>query len=462
MSQSDDIVIVESTTVAEKATENVAEKTTNVYREQRIASSGMGFLLQQMRTSTTSNSVSVAKKRKLEEDVAQPEVKKARVQPIAVEYPLLNKECVGELKCELVQTIRDCYNEGTTPKFNFAKDCGENNFVRSCKFSPTGTHLITESADRRVRIFDFKDDKLDLKKSILNGDLIYDMIWDRFGENFATASGGSPIKLWNTDGQQMATYHGINHMDELDFAHALAFDFNGEKLYATYRGVLRRFDVNRPGAQISEIKTFDSMQLGQKSILSCIEMSPAMQGVYAIGSFGAGVGLYSDFTNSCDTVVPTQSRFITCLQYSSDGQRLFVGSRKSSVIECFDVRNFAKSLAQYSRPVTNGQRVYLRVDPSDRYMFSGSTSGDIRIFDLANASATNTVVEPTWMISNASKSTVAGLDIHPSEPFIATTHGQRVFPMPLNDENDEADIPDKNQYLGLTEGFDNSLKLWKF
>lgn len=61
-----------------------------------------------------------------------------------------------------VQIVQDCYNQGTTPKFNFAKECGENNFVRSCKFSPTGSHLITDSVDRRVRVFAFEDDKVKL------------------------------------------------------------------------------------------------------------------------------------------------------------------------------------------------------------------------------------------------------------------------------------------------------------
>lgn len=94
-----------------------------------------------------------------------------------------------------------------------------------------------------------------LDRSILNGDLIYDLAWDLFGEHFATTSSGSPIKLWDTNGQQVAVYRGINHMDTLDFAYSMAFDLSGEKLYAGYRGVVRRFDINRPGDQASELKT---------------------------------------------------------------------------------------------------------------------------------------------------------------------------------------------------------------
>lgn len=36
----------------------------------------------------------------------------------------------------------------------------------------------------------------------------------------------------------------------------MAFNANGDKIYAGYKGVIRRFEVNRPGAQISQLKTY--------------------------------------------------------------------------------------------------------------------------------------------------------------------------------------------------------------
>jgi WD40 repeat protein len=271
----------------------------------------------------------------------EPQKCKQPIRPETVQYKLLEETVPGYVQLEPLQIISDCYNEGSTPKFNFSTDCAENNYVRSCKFSPTGTHLITDSEDRRIRIFDFDEEKATLKKSILNGDLIYDLIWDPFGENFVTTSGGSPIKLWDCDGNQIASYHGINHFDELDFAYCMAFDLNGQKLYAGYCGIIRRFDVEKPGAQISEFKTYGKIlnscfnifnlvkkQGGQRSILSCIDMSPAMQGVFCVGSFNSCVGLYSDYTNSCDLLIPTKNRFITCVKYGSNGTQIYVGGRK--------------------------------------------------------------------------------------------------------------------------------------
>lgn len=84
--------------------------------------------------------------------------RKIPVRPEAVDYKPLSLEQQGAIQIEPFQIIQDCFNENTTPKFNFAPNCKENNYVRSCKFSPTGKHLIKDSEDRRFRIFDFSDE----------------------------------------------------------------------------------------------------------------------------------------------------------------------------------------------------------------------------------------------------------------------------------------------------------------
>lgn len=64
-------------------------------------------------------------------------------------------------------------------------------------------------------------------------------------------------------------------------------------------------------------------------------MSPLMDGVFAVGSFNGCVGFYSDFTNSCDMLVPTQNSYVTCIQYSSDGKQFFVGGKNVSLFIFF-------------------------------------------------------------------------------------------------------------------------------
>jgi hypothetical protein len=86
--------------------------------------------------------------------------------------------------------------------------------------------------------------------------------------------------------------------------------------------------------------------------------------------------------------------------------------------------------------------------------------GDIRIFDLK--SIQSDIIEPAWIVENASKSVTSSIDLHPSKPIVATTHGQRVFPIPLNNGYENEDIEKTDDYLFSNNSFDNSLKFWKF
>lgn len=57
----------------------------------------------------------------------------------------------------LIQTVSKEFSSGTTPKFYYAKNISENNYVRSSKFSPDGKFLLTDSVDRRFRVFDVNE-----------------------------------------------------------------------------------------------------------------------------------------------------------------------------------------------------------------------------------------------------------------------------------------------------------------
>lgn len=47
--------------------------------------------------------------------------------------------------------------------------------------------------------------------------------------------------------------------DELDSAYSLAFAIDGDRLYAGGHTTIRIFDVDRPGRQVKEIKTFGKL-----------------------------------------------------------------------------------------------------------------------------------------------------------------------------------------------------------
>ncbi|KAH7698530.1 WD repeat containingantisense to TP53-like protein, partial [Aphelenchoides avenae] len=369
-------------------------------------------------------------------------------------------------------TVRDCFNCGTAPNFGFSKRVEENNYVRSCKWSSNGKWLATESEDRIARIFRLEDppaESVSLASQVSLGDLVYDTQWHPSLELFATTAKFHPIKLWRPDGGCELTFRGINHLDELTAAYSLGFSLDGRRLYAGYYKTIRIFDLDRPGRQTREIRTFEKGGIGQKAILSCFAMCPTFDGVYAVGSFAGNVGLYSDRTDSCDCLFPTRNEGVTLMEYSADGNYLYVGYRKDSVIQCFDLRFPGQVLHNLERPATTNQRIFFQIDPYDRYLFSGSSTGEVLIHDLKEARPSADLKEPVeakWRVK-ASDAAVTGLSLHPGLPLLATTTGQRVFPSPTieasdhDSEESDVDEPMSNAYISLKRPLDNSMSLWK-
>ena len=79
---------------------------------------------------------------------------------------------------------------------------------------------------------------------------------------------GHPVHLWDAlSGQLRATYRVYNAADEVTAACSIAFDAQGQRLYAGLNNRLCIFDVARPGRHC-------------KNIVPHPRASPGLQGVY--------------------------------------------------------------------------------------------------------------------------------------------------------------------------------------
>ncbi|KAE9414376.1 hypothetical protein Angca_006902, partial [Angiostrongylus cantonensis] len=98
-----------------------------------------------------------------------------------------------------------------------------NNFLKLCRFSPSGTYIGTTSADNWARIFGLDDEhvwlfhsqKLSLVAKIPLGDATYDIKWLFNGcekQLLATTAKHHPIHLWTEYGMRYSSYRGINHL----------------------------------------------------------------------------------------------------------------------------------------------------------------------------------------------------------------------------------------------------------
>ncbi|RCN44275.1 WD domain, G-beta repeat protein [Ancylostoma caninum] len=346
-----------------------------------------------------------------------------------------------------------------------------NNFLKLCRFSPSGSHVATTSADNSARIFELNaEQKLSLVLKIPLGDPIYDAAWLFDGSDrqfLATTAKHHPIHLWDDSGARFSSYRGINHLDELSAAYSIAFSNDGEKLYGGYDSCIRIWDTGRPGRQHTSIKTWEKQTGGQKSIVSCIAMNKVFAGVYAVATYDGNVGFYSDRTNSLECMFSTESAGITDIHYSCDGQRLFVAPRKSDEILCYDMRMPGTLMFKMLRPFTTNQRACFDVDSAGRYLFSGTSDGQLVVFDL-NDAATEMLPIFSRKVADCS---VPCVSVYDSKiPIVALGTGERVFPTPRLSSRSEAssDSSDSEEERSSyrrrrhDSKLTNLLQLWKF
>uniref|UniRef100_A0AC34Q9S8 Uncharacterized protein n=1 Tax=Panagrolaimus sp. JU765 TaxID=591449 RepID=A0AC34Q9S8_9BILA len=350
------------------------------------------------------------------------------------------------LPSEPVQSISDPFSPLNSKEGRSTIDFG-NNYVRCCKWSASGNYLLTDAADHRIRVFPCENSRLEpMKMGIVGqGTIIYDLEWHPTLDVFASTSKAHPIKIFDSSCQELATAICRNHVDEIDAAYSLAFSNNGETLFAGFKNLIYVFNLQSASEQSSVIKTCDKSGIGQRGMISCMAMNPVFHGSFAAGSYNSSIGLYSEQTGSVDMMFETTAKNVTHIKFSSDGTKLFYGCAKSSKLECVDVRFSYKPLKTFERPVNTNQTIYFDVDSAGNFLFTGTTDNCILIYDL------NKEGDP-WKIPVNSRVT-AGLELKPGEKVVTTSHGERIFPLPKfedDDENEEPVIPD----FGV--------KLWEF
>lgn len=72
---------------------------------------------------------------------------------------------------------------------------------------------------------------------------------------------------------------------------------------------------------------------------------------------------------------------------------LFVGSRRSSSIQVYDLRDVTAPISQYSRKGSTNQRLWFDVDPWGRYLASGDEEGYVKVWDISDLSKTEPIFE---------------------------------------------------------------------
>ncbi|CAD6184617.1 unnamed protein product [Caenorhabditis auriculariae] len=310
----------------------------------------------------------------------------------------------------------------------------ENNYVHAVSCSPCGSFAVSTSQDRLARCYDLRiEDKLELSSKNGLGDLIYDVQWRPTLEAeeamFASTSRLHPIHMWRPNGERVATFRGIDNVDQVEAATSLGF-VGADRLYGGFRGKLRYWDVERSGKHIGEYSTF-SDNGGMRGRVMSLAAHPFQEGMFVAVGCSSLIGVYSERWKCAAWTFESPARAQTFAKYSSDGNYIYVSARKGNIF-CFDVRT-CSVVKTLRRTMQTDHRTRFDIDHERNYLYSGTSDGNVVAFDL---SCPQPEIEPTVSIKIAD-TCVPAVSLCPKTRRLVACSGQRTFDGGFVDSDDE-------------------------
>ncbi|CAM9672719.1 unnamed protein product [Scytosiphon promiscuus] len=344
-----------------------------------------------------------------------------------------------------------------------------NNFVKGASFSPDGTCLLTSSDDAVLRVFEvpghaLRGDKqerdsgsVDGTTNPANGDAaeewspclysvegetIYDFAWyphmssaEPATSVFVSTSRDHPLHMWDAfTGNLRATYRAYDHLDEVVAANSVCFNTTGDKIFAGYNRMIRVFDVSQPGRSFEARPTCKTRKskTGQRGIISALAFCPETSGggLFAAGSYAKTIFLYSENSRGravAELGMPSMGG-VTHLKFAPDGRLLFSGSRKDTDIVCWDIRRTKEALYTLPRQVDTNQRIGFDVDPSGRYLATGSTERQALVYDIQTRMLVGSLENQP--------DAVGSVCFHPHAALLSVCTGQRHFDLDTDASSD--------------------------
>lgn len=366
-----------------------------------------------------------------------------------------------------------------------SKKCPYSNFLKSCAWSPDGTHLLTSSDDNFLRVFPLPadvaevavtatqdvprnqpydtrplnsvDGSLQPSAEAHQGESVYDVKWypgficnDPISACFASTSRGHPVHLWDAfTGTVRTSYRVYDEADEVTSAYCLQFHTDCTRLLGGLKNKVAIWDLSRPGRDYRTLK-MKGQDAHHKGIVSSLAVSPGGD-LIAAGSFNSMLGIYDDVSGSLAMLLHGHKGGITHVQFSRCGNFVYSGARQDGKIYCWDVRYTCECLYEMTRATTDSnQRIGFDIEPVGRHLISGGTDGHVRVYDLTDGSQC-----AAWPVAT---DTVNGVSVHPVIPLVATSSGHRRF----KEVDEEIEV-----ISGVAESFEhdkigcNQLSVWQ-
>ncbi|PIC54841.1 hypothetical protein B9Z55_003928 [Caenorhabditis nigoni] len=324
-----------------------------------------------------------------------------------------------------------------------------NNFVHFVLQSYQGTRAIAASQDRVLRMYSMENYGVLWKKN--TGALILDSCWESSGRGVFSSSFRRPIQLFDADsGDIIRSYSGKDAGDNIKEAMCVG-NMGNNILIGGYKNHFQVWDVETSGDAFSRISYMDkSFNTGITGVALSIAAHPTMPDLFGTAGSSHLLGIYSiNWANAVSTMEGSLKGY-TNVHFSPDGLKMYA-SERSGDIHCFDTRmNMMTQILK--RDFVTAHRSRFDIDATGRLLISGTSSGDVVVYDLHDF---REEIEPVFTCHVASRC-VPCVSLRGNR--IALCTGQRVFPDdPLLKEDD--DSGDVEMMDTLATG--NSVQTWE-
>jgi len=253
------------------------------------------------------------------------------------------------------------------------------------------------TADNDIRIYSLDDDRVNYSNTAVNGDIskkrtvfqrptrIYSLDYYPFFDGkqpatncFLVSCSEEHVVLQDSTGYKRATYKTLKN-DEIATALTVKFGFDGT-VYAGLNEEMQLFDIDGRGKDIWKLSPSKKSPDGLKGLVTDIKFNVNL-GLTTIGTNKSLIGFYD--VTSGSQIDLFQSNFgngISQLEWSKSMNYLVSFQRKSSKLQCWDIRNPEVVLYTIDRNADTNQRLYSCISNED--CFFGDVHGAITKLDL--------------------------------------------------------------------------------
>ncbi|CAD21659.1 WD_REPEATS_REGION domain-containing protein [Caenorhabditis elegans] len=376
-------------------------------------------------------------KRKLQrmQEIDQ-EVKKKAQEPVEI----------AEIPTNLKNTFCD---KATFNSYNAQfgyKSTENNNFVHFSIQNEQGNRALVASQDRFIRMY-----KIDETPEVIwkhnTGNLVLDSCWENSGKGVFSSSKLRPIQLFDTEnGSILGAYNGKDAGDNITAA--MSIGQSGSSLIGGFKNKFQIWDIEYTGDAIQHIKSFDNdYNTGTTGLPMSITPHPTMPDLFAAGGSSSLVAIYSLKWRNAVSTIEGSLKGYTNLHFSPDGLKLYASERKGD-IHCFDTRmNMLTQILK--RDMTATHRTRFSIDKSGRLLFSGTSGGDVIVYDLHEYSEE---LQPAH-VQNVASRCVPCVDLKGKKLVLCS--GERVYP-------DDKLLGDQDQEICMDhERSENSFQIFE-